>query len=57
MNFEISDRLAPSSNNNHLSSHKKNIIKKRKKNTKKYGGLDQNPHVNKNDTQVDYTYS
>jgi len=28
---------------------KKNIIKKRNK-IKKYGGLDQNPYVNKNDT-------
>jgi len=37
-----------SSNNNHM---KKVLLKKRKrKKIQKYGGLDQNPHVNKNDT-------
>jgi len=35
---------------------KKSIIKKEKK-IQKYGGLDQNSYVNKNDTQIDYTYS
>ena len=40
---------------------KKNIIQKNKK-ERKYKKkiqreLDQNPYVNKNDTQVDYTYS
>jgi len=40
-----------STNNNHLSSYEKNIIKKIKINKiKKYGGLDQNLYVNKNDT-------
>jgi len=37
---------------------KKNIIKKEKKKKKtKIWGLDQNPHVNKKDTYVDYIYS
>jgi len=34
---------------------KTNIIKKIQK--KKYGGLNQNPYINKNDTYVNYTYS
>jgi len=28
-----------------------------KKKIQKYGGLDQNSYINKNDTLVDYTYS
>jgi len=41
-----------SSNNNHLPSHEKSIIKKKEKERKykNVGELDQNPHVNKNDT-------
>ena len=38
---------ASSNNNNHLKSHEKKILLKK---YKKYGGLDQNPYVNKNDT-------
>jgi len=40
-----------SCNNNHLSSHEKSIIKRKKERKyKKYGGLEQKPYVNKNDT-------
>jgi len=47
-----------SSNNNYSLSHKKKVLLKKKKERKykNMGGLDQNPYINKNDTEVDYTY-
>jgi len=61
MPLKISARLTPQVTTIIYHHMKKNIIKQKKKEKKKkiqkYGGLDQNPYVNKNDTQVDYTYS
>jgi len=42
-----------------ICHHMKKILLKKEKERKykNMGGLDQNSHVNKNDTWVDYTYS
>ena len=58
MQLDISARLTPQVTIIICHHMKKILLKKRKrKKIQKYGGLDQNPHVNKNDTYVDYTYS
>jgi len=47
--LHISVRLIP--NKNHLPSHEKMLLEKEKrKKIQKYGKLDQNPYVSKNDT-------
>jgi len=53
MQLDISVRLTPQTTTIICHHMKKNIIKK----NKKMGELSQNSYVNKNDTQVNYSYS
>jgi len=50
MQLDISVRLTPQVTTIICHHMKKSIIKKNKIKIQKNGGLDQNPHVNKNDT-------
>ena len=56
--LDISTRLTPQVTTI-ICHHMKKYYSKRKnkENKKNMGGLDQNTHVNKNDTYIDYTYS
>jgi len=54
--LDISARLTPQVTTI-ICHHMKKVLLKKIKKIQKYGGLDQSPHVNKNVTYVDYTYS